>query len=150
MTERQGRVGLCLRGYRIGQKISQVEMSRLVKMPAYRLNKIEMSKIKPTAAEMLDILFILDSAAPKFLTLLCLLNDVEPEYGCQLVLKGLPFVGDKHVDGLLDEGFTVRVKKVNGRVACALLNERMYIESGMVADVDKWLERCADAKHNPA
>lgn len=151
MTERQGRVGLALRGYRLGRKIRQVEMARQVGMTAQRLNRIEMSKVKPTAQEVHEILSVVDLARWKFLTLLFLLNDLEPEEAMEWALPNmLANAWDGESDKMLKSGVTVRMKRVNGRIMSCVLNEKKCVDSGMAAEVDKVFEAYAASEHSPA
>ena len=150
MTERQGRVGLALRGYRLGKKIKQKDMAEQAGIPVQRLNRIEMSKVKPKAREMLAVLRVLQYANSKFLNLLLLLNDIDIEEGLALAVPSFLLVGDEQSNALLDRGATVRVRRINGRMMTAMLNEQKCIDSGMVADVDKVLEKYADSISSPA
>ena len=145
MTEKQGRVGLALRGYRLGKKIKQKDMAGRADIPVQRLNKIEMSKVKPTAREMLAVLKVLGFANYKFLTLLMLLNDIDVDEGIELALVGFLPAADETSDYILAKGCTMRFRKINGRTLTALVNEQKCVESGMVAEADKALEKYANS-----
>ena len=130
--------------------IRQVDMAELIGMAPYRLNKIEMSKAKPTMREVIAILKVLHGQNAKFLTLLCLLNDIEPEDGCGWAIGGLLYLDDDMTDSWLELGCTLRLRKINGRTQICALNEQKCKESGMVSEVDESMEKYANSEHSPA